>query len=74
MTVYKNDDVLFGKIEYRKQMVPYGEFFLKDAIDVVPDDEVKIIGSFPLVLLLKLTMLLSGICLLSKMVMILEVI
>ena len=46
MTVYKNDDVLFGKIEYRKQKIPMANFFLKDAIDVTPDDEIKIIGNY----------------------------
>ncbi|KKN18357.1 hypothetical protein LCGC14_0956490, partial [marine sediment metagenome] len=46
MTVYKNDDVLFGRIEYRRQGIPEGEFFLKDSIDVSPDDEIKIIGNY----------------------------
>jgi len=46
MTVYKNDDVLYSTIEYRRQKVPVGNFFLKNIVNVVADDEIKIIGNY----------------------------
>lgn len=46
MTVYKNDDILFGKTEYRRQNIPSSNLYLKDNIDVTPDDEIKIIGNY----------------------------
>ncbi|KKM70226.1 hypothetical protein LCGC14_1442810, partial [marine sediment metagenome] len=46
MVAYDKDDVLFGRIEYRRQKIPKATFFLKDNIDVTPDDSIGITGNY----------------------------
>ena len=46
MTVYKNDDILYGIIRYRRQTYPKGEFVLRKTITVAADDLIKIIGNY----------------------------
>lgn len=46
MTVYTNKDVFHAEISYARQGVPTGNFILKkDVSEVLPDDEIKIIGN-----------------------------